>query len=86
MAVSAAIKTNSATTGLGIYSAAKAMDLDFVGVTYEDYDFLISYEILKDPRIKEFIKLLKSDIFQSRVNKLGGYKFKNTGDVIIIEN
>lgn len=39
MAVSAAVKTGSATTGLGIYSAAKAMNLDFVDVTYEDYDF-----------------------------------------------
>ncbi len=84
MAVSAAVKTGSATAGLGIYSAAKAMDLDFVDITYEDYDFLIPYELLKDPRIKEFIELLKSDIFQSRVNKLGGYKFENTGDVVII--
>lgn len=84
MAVSAAVKTGSATTGLGIYSAAKAMELDFVDVTYEDYDFLVAYELLEDPRIEKFIKLLKSDIFQSRVDKLGGYKFENTGDVITI--
>ncbi|MFW5647993.1 MAG: molybdopterin biosynthesis protein [Candidatus Alkaliphilus sp. MAG34] len=84
MAVSAAVKTGSATTGLGIYSAAKAMDLDFVDVTYEDYDFLVPYELLEDPRVGKFIELLKSDLFQSRVNKLGGYKFENTGDVITI--
>lgn len=48
--------------------------------------FLVSYELLEDLRIKEFIKLLKSNLFQSRVNKLGGYKFENTGDLIIIEN
>ena len=84
MAVSAAVKTGSATTGLGIYSAAKAMELDFVDVTYEDYDFLVAYESLEDPRIEKFIKLLKSDLFQSRVKKLGGYKFENTGDVITI--
>lgn len=86
MAVSAAVKTGSATTGLGIYSAAKAMDLDFVDITYEDYDFLVPYELLEDSRIVEFIKLLKSDVFQSRVDKLGGYKFENTGEIIIIGN
>lgn len=53
-------------------------------VTYEDYDFLVPYELLEDPRVGKFIELLKSDLFQSRVNKLGGYKFENTGDVITI--
>lgn len=86
MAVATAVKTGSATTGLGIYSAAKAMDLDFVDITYEDYDFLVRFELLDDSRIIEFIKLLKSKDFQTRVNRLGGYQFVDTGDIIIIEN
>lgn len=86
MAVATAVKTGSATTGLGIYSAAKAMDLDFVDITYEDYDFLVRFELIHDLRIIEFIKLLKSKDFQTRVNRLGGYQFVDTGDIIIIEN
>lgn len=84
MAVATAVKTGSATTGLGVYSAAKAMGLDFVDITFEDYDFLIPFELLEDKRIKEFIDILKSNEFQKRVNELGGYKFERTGDIIIL--
>lgn len=86
MAVATAVKTGSATTGLGVYSAAKAMGLDFVDITFEDYDFLIPYELLEDSRIKEFIETLKSNEFQKHVDQLGGYKFIDTGKIIIIEN
>ena len=84
MAVATAVKSGSATTGLGVYSAAKAMDLDFVDVDFEDYDFLIAFELLEDIRVKNFIDVLKSDEFQKRVNILGGYKFEETGDIIIL--
>lgn len=84
MAVATGVKTGTATTGLGIYSAAKALDLDFVDITFEDYDFLVPYRILEDPMIKEFIEVLRSKEFQDRVKVLGGYKFTNTGEIILI--
>lgn len=84
MAVATAVKTNSATTGLGIYSAAKALDLEFKPLTFEDYDFLISQDKLKDPRVVLFIETLKSKEFQTRVMSLGGYEMDNTGDIILI--
>lgn len=84
MAVASAIKTGTANVGLGVYSATLAMDLDFVEVADEDYDFLISYEMLEDKRIKEFIRVLKSEEFRSRVEKLGGYGFKDIGETIVI--
>lgn len=86
MAVATAVKTGSATTGLGVYSAAKAMGLDFIDITFEDYDFLISFDSLEDERVKNFIEILKSTEFQKRVNELGGYKFEETGDIIILGN
>lgn len=85
MAVSMAVKTKSADVGLGIYSAAKAMDLDFIPVSFEDYDFLIPYDILDTEEIKRFINTLKSKEFKKRVEKLGGYNFQNTGDIVIID-
>lgn len=84
MAVATAVKTGSATTGLGIYSAAKALDLEFVSVGYEDYDFLVTQESLNDERIKEFIETLKSDEFKERVMALGGYELEQTGQIILI--
>lgn len=84
MAVATAVKTGSATAGLGIYSAAQAMELDFVEVTNEDYDFLVKEKDIKDPRILAFIEALKSDAFRKRVEALGGYGFERTGEVIEI--
>lgn len=85
MAVATAVKTGSATTGLGIYSAAKALDLDFINVAYEDYDFLVTQESLEDSRIKEFIATIKSKEFKERIMSLGGYELANTGEIILID-
>ncbi len=84
MAVAAAVKTGSATTGLGILSAARAMDLDFVEVAYEDYDFLLPYDLLEKDEVSNFIEVLKSKDFKDRVMALGGYKFEDTGSIIRI--
>ncbi len=85
MAVATAVKTGSASAGLGVYSAAKAMDLDFVEVAFEDYDFLVPFESLEDDRIKKFIEVIKSEEFKEILESLGGYGFRNTGEIIIIE-
>lgn len=85
MAVASAVKTGSATTGLGIYSAAKALDLDFIEVAYEDYDFLVPFDLLEDDKIKRFIEILISDEFKKRVDALGGYGFERTGEIVIVE-
>lgn len=85
MAVATAVKTGSATTGLGICSAAKALNLDFVNVAYEDYDFLVPYNLLEDDRVKKFIEILMSDEFKERVESLGGYGFESTGQIIVVE-
>lgn len=84
MAVATAVKTGSATAGLGIYSAAQAMELDFVEVTNEDYDFLVKEKDIKDPRILAFMDALKSDEFRKKVEALGGYGFERTGEAIEI--
>lgn len=82
MAIATAVKTGTATTGLGIYSAARALDLDFVDLTFEDYDFLLPYKMLESPMIRKFIEVLKSREFKDKVESLGGYELKNTGEII----
>jgi putative molybdopterin biosynthesis protein len=85
MAVAAAVKNNTAITGLGVYSAAKAMDLDFIPLANEDYDFLVQGDSLEMEQMQEFIGIIKSMEFKDRVNDLGGYGFENTGEIIWIE-
>ena len=85
MAVAISVKSGVADTGLGVYSAAKAMDLDFVPLANEQYDFLIPAEYLEDERVQQFIGILSSDEFKQRLTDLGGYDVSHTGEVRIIE-
>ncbi|MGL6105905.1 molybdopterin biosynthesis protein [Romboutsia sp.] len=84
MAVAVTVKSESADTGLGIMSVAKAMELDFIPIGYESYDFLVKESNLKDEKIKSFINILKSEDFKNQVENLEGYEFYNTGEVIYI--
>lgn len=81
MAVAAAVKSENADAGLGILSAAKAMDLDFIEVGKEEYDFAIRSDYLDLPHIKDFIKVLRSNEFTKELEKLGGYTFDECGNI-----
>ncbi|MCK9216923.1 MAG: molybdopterin biosynthesis protein [Firmicutes bacterium] len=84
MAVAAAVASGSADIGIGVYSAAKAMDLDFIPIGDEDYDFAIPIEFLHDNMIQLFLEVIKSEDFKNELEKMGGYSADNTGDIITI--
>ncbi|MBE6008920.1 MAG: molybdopterin biosynthesis protein [Lachnospiraceae bacterium] len=79
--VAAQIASDTADAGMGIYSAAKLYDLDFVPVCMEQYDLLIPESAWDTPMVKRLIEVLKSDEFRSRLDSLGGYKLTNPGEV-----
>lgn len=72
-AVAALVASGSADASLGVYSAAKMYNLDFVPVCNEEYDFLVNEEYADDPRVKVFFEILKSDELKERLEKMGGY-------------
>lgn len=72
-AVAALIAAGNADAGLGIYSAAKMYDLDFIPVCNETYEFLCGSEGKDNPMVKAFLKVLYSDEFKARLNEMGGY-------------
>ena len=84
MAVAAAVASDGADSGMGVLSAAKAMDLDFIEVGPEEYDFAIPAEYLELPHIKAFIEILQSSEFKDRLEELGGYSADNAGKIIMI--
>ncbi len=73
MAVAATVKSGGADVGIGVYSAAKAMDLDFIYIGDEDYDFAIPKKYLALPSIQSFLKALDSEEFINILAELGGY-------------
>lgn len=84
MAVAAAVASDGADAGMGILSAARAMDLDFIEVGSEEYDFAVPSKYLELPHVKAFIEILGSCEFRERVSELGGYSTDGAGKIIMI--
>ena len=80
-AVAARIASGSADVGLGVYSAAKLFDLDFVPVCREQYDLLIPDHAWDLPMVQKLLEALKSDRFRQRIAAMGGYDLENPGEV-----
>ncbi len=72
-AVAALIAAGNADAGLGIYSAAKMYDLDFIPICNETYEFLIDKSYLDNPMVKAFLDVIYSDEFRKRLSEMGGY-------------
>lgn len=85
MAVAALVGSDGADAGLGILAAAKAMNLDFIPIGQEDYDFALPAEYLELPYVRAFIELLRSSNFQQKLESLGGYSFEGCGEVTIVD-
>ncbi len=80
--VAATIAKGSADAGLGIYSAAKTYDLDFVPIWNEQYDFAVLTSALEQDNVKAFISALCGGELRKRLSQAGGYTFNNTGEII----
>jgi len=79
--VAAQIANGSADAGMGIYSAAKLYDLDFIPICVEEYDLIISDYAWNTPMVQQLMQVLKSDIFRQKLMELGGYTVDNAGEL-----
>lgn len=85
MAVAALVASGSADAGMGIFAAAKAMQLDFIEIGQEEYDFAIPVKYIELQEIKTFLKLLANKEFHDRLDELGGYDYSESGQIIYID-
>jgi len=81
-AVAAAVASGTADTGMGILSAARIYDLDFIPICDEEYDLLISETALTMQSVDRLLKILQSEEFAARLEKLGGYQLDHPGETI----
>jgi putative molybdopterin biosynthesis protein len=83
MAVAVSVLSGSEDAGLGIYAAAKALNLEFIPVVTEQYDLIIPLEHFETESIQILLKIINSQEFKQRVSALGGYSTAKTGAIII---
>ncbi|USG64302.1 molybdopterin biosynthesis protein [Brevibacillus ruminantium] len=82
LSVAAAVSGGTADVGLGIYSAAKAMGLDFLPVAEERYDLLMSGSFYRSKEGAQLLECIRSQNFVHEVERLGGYNCRDTGSII----
>jgi putative molybdopterin biosynthesis protein len=77
------VLSGTADAGLGIYAAAKALDLDFIPVVTEQYDLIIPQAYFESENIQLMLETINSHEFKRRVAALGGYSTEKTGEIIL---
>jgi putative molybdopterin biosynthesis protein len=79
LAVALAVKTGEADAGMGVYSAAKALGLQFVPVAQERYEIVLRASNRNDPRVQALLDTIESAEFKATLEKMGGYDTRETG-------
>lgn len=77
--IALAVASGVADVGLGVRAAARALDLDFVPLVWEDYDIVLSSDALG--AAEPFITTLRSPTVRRSIDQLGGYDTEHAGDI-----
>ena len=80
--MAAQIASGSADAGMGIYSAAKLYELDFIPICIEEYDLIIPDHAWDSPMVQELLATLKSEAFREKILAMGGYTLDKPGEII----
>ncbi len=83
LAVAAAVASGTASTGLGVRAAARALRLGFVTVGWERYDLVIPREHYESELLQPLLGLLHDEAFRAAVAALPGYDVGPMGEVVV---
>jgi molybdate-binding protein/DNA-binding transcriptional regulator YhcF (GntR family) len=76
------VSEGNADVGMGLESAARAYNLDFIFENLERYDLIVREKVFYSQPIQEMIKWLKNDRYHQILVSLSGYDYQNSGNVI----
>lgn len=82
LSVAASVAAGDSEVGIGVYSAAAMMNLDFIPIGNEEYDWAVPAEYLETDLIKDFIAVIESHSFKQELDRLGGYDYSNIGTIV----
>jgi putative molybdopterin biosynthesis protein len=80
--VGLAVLSKEADTGIATAAVAKLLGLSFIPITRENFDMILDQSTFFTKGVQALIEVLKSRDFRKRVEKLGGYDFKDSGKVL----
>ncbi len=82
MAVAAGVLSGSASAGLGILAAARALNLDFIPLFNERYDLAIPRRHWESPLLTPLRQALASAEYRQAVEAMGGYDVGRMGEAL----
>ncbi|MEB0136804.1 substrate-binding domain-containing protein [Actimicrobium sp. CCC2.4] len=84
-AVAAYILCGKADAGIGVETAARQFDLDFVPLLTERYFLVCDQTLLADIRFMAVMGVLNSNELRATVNDLPGYDVSDTGTILSVD-
>ncbi len=82
LAVAAAVADGIGDCGMGLRSAAEAMGLDFIGLTWERFDLAIPRRHLETAPVQALLETLNDADFKRELGAQSGYRSDQTGQVV----
>ncbi|PID85309.1 MAG: molybdopterin biosynthesis protein [Chloroflexi bacterium] len=86
LAVAAAVSSGIANAGIGIRAAARALNLDFIPLTHERYDLVMTKAVYESELMQPLLALLHDNTFKTAVSHLPGYDITPMGNIQLLEN
>jgi putative molybdopterin biosynthesis protein len=80
--VALAVATGAVDVGVGVRSAATDLDLEFLHLTWEDYDVALPGSALG--RVAPLITALRSTELRATISVLGGYDTSRSGESLVV--
>jgi molybdate-binding protein len=81
--VALAVACGTADAGLGVRAAARALDLDFVPVTWEHFDLVLPGDALG--AAAPLVDAVREPQVRAAIGELGGYDLEGAGTVQVLE-
>lgn len=81
LATALTVASGTADCALGIFSAAKALQLDFIPLIEEVYQLVVPLEYVELPAMTSLLDYVQSPHFKKELQLLGGYNTATTGDI-----
>jgi putative molybdopterin biosynthesis protein len=80
--VGLSIVSGEAQVGIASAAIAKLLGLVFKPITSECFDMILDQSTYFQPGVQSFIEELKTEAFRNRVEKIGGYDFRDSGKIL----
>ena len=76
------ILSNRADAGMGISAVAGLLDLDFIPLRWERFDFIVLKDRFFEQGVQLFLGILRNPEFQETAKGLSGYDLSHSGEMV----